>query len=151
MIEKNISPKLQSKYRTFDTSSALWTQLKKKYSGSTVLQQSRIVKMVTQTKFSADFDVFIARSDEIQRAFLAAFGTTIDTVQLAEILCIQQLPEEYSEQRILAQSAETLDFSKFTQAIAAKWTDRQHSKKSINLTNPLPSRPTNHTTPSLSS
>jgi len=49
-------------------------------------------------------DHFIAKTDEIKRAFLSAYGPTIKTETLAEIICIQQLPEEYSEQRIQAQS-----------------------------------------------
>lgn len=69
MIEKNISAKLQAKYKKHNSASGIWEHLSKDYSGSTILQQSRIIKMATQFKFTTDVDHFIAKTDEMKRAF----------------------------------------------------------------------------------
>jgi hypothetical protein len=103
------------------TAIQIWDFLNSKYSAKTVNSQMAALFNCCNMDISTNMDEALALHDRNRRALIAAFGSSINTESLANILFAQRLPKEYAIQVSIERAKDSFAFDKLQSALTTEW------------------------------
>ena len=129
LLKNNMVDSLQTKYDRHTTAPSLWFALLEDYHGQSRLGRGAILQEATDVKLTLDMEVNMTVHEKLVQHLLRSWGPFMDTVQVARLLFVKQLPDFYADIRLEAQSTDVA-FETVCSKLNAKWID--HKLKTAN-------------------
>jgi hypothetical protein len=130
MILRNMDKQLHNTYRNLTTAAQIWTKLTSDYSQKSISAQANLITKITKYTPSIDMDKELNNHQCHIREMKAAFGDSIKTEYLANLLFTQNLPKVYESQRLAAISQTSFDFNTLSKQLESINADRKSKNTS---------------------
>ena len=131
MLLRNLHPDLHSKYRNCINGKAVWDLIVSLYAGKQSNTQGSVLTGVVAYQPPVDIDVALQLHEKNVRKMMNAFGKTMDTELVVQILFAKNLPQEYATPRLAAIASPSFDFDTLKYSISAIWDDIKVKKVTL--------------------
>lgn len=133
-ILKNIHPDLWDGIRTGKddpTAADIWLYFKSEWSNQTTNAKVSALKGCTDQTYSTNMEESLSIAAQKKRALVSAFGPSITTTDLADLLFVSRLPKDYEVVRAIEQSKDQFDFEKLVASLKTTWADIKTRKNAF--------------------
>jgi hypothetical protein len=121
VVLQNVASSIAPMLRSATSARDQWAKLKKEFASQTTSAKTSALSSVVQFRPKGNMPKAFETHEQNKRAFVSAFGQTINTSELADLLFIFFLPDSYAAIRAIEQAKPKVDFSALRSSIEIEY------------------------------